>query len=520
MNQHPTLHERLQVLLVEDSPEDAEYIEWTLRQGGYEPRIERVQTANDFMRALERGGWQVVISDFALPTFNGLSALRLMRDRNIDLPFIIVSGTVGEEVAVEVMRCGASDYLMKGNLVRLVPSVRREVDAALGRLRRRLAEAALQLRDFAVNQAPDPMLTIDERLAILTANETASRRFGWSRDNLTHMTIDRLDARSDDGPWLTALAAARLDGRAVIERVVLAADGTVFPVEVSLSHFRYDNQDLWCCFLRDITERRRAESELHRAKAEAEEASRAKSEFLANMSHELRTPLTGVLGMAELLYEDAVGNDQREQIEAILTSGKSLLAIINDLLDLSKVEAGRLELECLPCDLRQLSEEVLELVRPRTAGHPVQLILEAAPDFVIQRLADPVRVRQILLNLVGNAVKFTDHGSVTVRFSNGAAPGLVRCSVCDTGIGISAEQQIGLFQPFAQADMSTTRRFGGTGLGLAIVRRLAERMGGSVGMTSGLGEGSTFWVELPLPVLEPAAGAPAAGSPAGIPAPR
>jgi signal transduction histidine kinase len=289
----------------------------------------------------------------------------------------------------------------------------------------------------------------------------------------------------------------------VIERNVLAADGTVFPVEASLSHFRYDNQDLWCCFLRDITERRRAEAELHRAKVEAEEASRAKSEFLANMSHELRTPLTGVLGMAELLYEDATTGDQREQIEAILTSGKSLLAIINDLLDLSKVEAGRLELECLPCDLLQLSEEVLGLVAPRISSLAVQLRVEVAPGCITKRLADPVRVRQILLNLVGNAVKFTDQGSVTVCFADGAAAGTVRCAVSDTGIGIAAEQQAGLFQPFAQADTSTTRRFGGTGLGLAIVRRMAERMGGAVGMSSRLGVGSTFWVELPLPLLEP-----------------
>ena len=499
------MSERLQVLLVEDSPDDAELVELALRRGGYDPLIERVLSAPDFLSALDRGGWEVVISDYSLPGFSGLAALRLMREREIDLPFLIVSGTIGEDVAVEVMRCGASDYLMKGNLVRLVPSVRREVESARGRVRRRLAESALQLRDFAVNQAPDPMLTVDERLAILTANETACRRFGWARDRLITLQISDLDAELAPMPWQRALDTARTAGRATCERQVRCADGSVYPVEASLSHFRYDGQDLWCCFLRDITDRKRHEAEILRAKSQAEQAkvaaedaSRSKSEFLANMSHELRTPLTGVLGMAELLSEDVTDADQREQAEAILDSGRSLLAIINDLLDLSKIEAGKVDLEVMPCDLEAIAEEVLRLVRTRADEKGLHLSIELGTGLRLGRLSDPVRLRQILLNLVGNAVKFTDHGRVDVRLS--ALPAdRVRFEVEDTGIGIAERQQARLFQPFSQADSSTTRRFGGTGLGLAIVKRLVECMGGTVGMRSSFGEGSVFWVELPLP---------------------
>ena len=464
----------------------------------------RVDHEAAFLDALARGGWEIVISDYCLSKFSGLVALKLMRERHIDLPFIIVSGTIGEEVAVEVMRCGASDYLMKDSLVRLVPSVRREVSAAQGRQRRRLVESALQLRDFAVNQAPDPTLTLDSQLHILTANETACRRFAFRREELVAMTLLGLDAEPDPSVWRQAMEAASMRGRATCERLVRAADGACFPIEASFSHFRYEGQDLWCCFLHDITERKRYEAQLLEAKAAAEvaqalaeDANRSKSEFLANMSHELRTPLTGVLGMAELLSEQLVDHDQHEQITAIMESGSSLLAIINDLLDLSKIEAGRLDLELIATDLVELVATTLRLVQARAEEKRISLEVDVENSLISQRFVDPVRLRQILLNLVGNAVKFTHHGGVILRVRESGRQ-LVRFEVEDTGIGIAEGHQKRLFQPFTQADSSTTRRFGGTGLGLAIVRRLSERMGGTVGMCSRLGEGSVFWVELPL----------------------
>ena len=233
------------------------------------------------------------------------------------------------------------------------------------------------------------------------------------------------------------------------------------------------------------------------AQALAEDANRSKSEFLANMSHELRTPLTGVLGMAELLSEQLVDHDQHEQITAIMESGSSLLAIINDLLDLSKIEAGRLDLELIATDLVELVATTLRLVQARAEEKRISLEVDVENSLISQRFVDPVRLRQILLNLVGNAVKFTHHGGVILRVRESGRQ-LVRFEVEDTGIGIAEGHQKRLFQPFTQADSSTTRRFGGTGLGLAIVRRLSERMGGTVGMCSRLGEGSVFWVELPL----------------------
>jgi two-component system sensor histidine kinase/response regulator len=261
-------------------------------------------------------------------------------------------------------------------------------------------------------------------------------------------------------------------------------------------------------------------AELEMARAQAIEASRAKSEFLANMSHEIRTPMNGVLGMAELLRATKLTHDQRELVEALTSSGDALLTIINDILDFSKVEAGKLEIESVDFDLHTCIEEAVELFAPRADAKKLGIAIffdENVPSFVA---GDAGRTRQILSNLLGNAIKFTERGEVVVRvradeISDSTAR--VRVEVSDTGIGISAEAQSRLFQPFTQANASTTRKYGGTGLGLAISRKLAELMGGTLSVESTEGAGSTFWftvtfVPRPAPapsaksILEPLAG--------------
>jgi PAS domain S-box-containing protein len=257
--------------------------------------------------------------------------------------------------------------------------------------------------------------------------------------------------------------------------------------------------------IQDVTEARAAREALLRASAAAEAASRAKSAFLATVSHEIRTPMNGIIGMTTLLLDTVLGRVQREYAEAVRSSATSLLATINEILDFSKIEAGKLEIESVPADLRAIAEEVGALLALPAAAKGVELVVDIEPDVPPTVLGDPHRIRQCLMNLAGNAVKFTDAGQITISIAieHSAAGRSVRVAVHDTGTGIAAENYADLFRPFTQVDSSTTRKFGGTGLGLSIVKRLCELMGGDVGLESELGRGSVFWFTLPLREAEP-----------------
>ncbi len=272
-------------------------------------------------------------------------------------------------------------------------------------------------------------------------------------------------------------------------------DGRVMPCLLSATLLELNGHTCCLTVTRDISALKETESQLVQAREAALAASRAKSEFLSSMSHEIRTPMNAVLGMAELLSETRLDVEQRKYLNIMINNGNALLELINDILDLAKVEAGRIELEATPFDLREMTDRVCETLAVRAHSKRLELACRVAPGVETGLSGDPLRLRQILVNLIGNAIKFTQAGSIVLTAELEALEGksaLLHFSVADTGIGIAQAQIDKVFGKFTQADSSTTRRYGGTGLGLAIVKRLVELMGGRIWAESEVGKGSTF----------------------------
>ncbi|MEO5371070.1 MAG: PAS domain S-box protein [Magnetococcus sp. DMHC-1] len=342
----------------------------------------------------------------------------------------------------------------------------------------------------------------------IRVNTRTEELFGWTESELRNQTAEMLFSSRIEFRELARAALRVLSkGRTFrAERLMRRKDGGRFWCRLvgnSVEDDSLRNKAIW--ILDDITQEKEVEEALRRAKDAAERASRTKSTFLANMSHEIRTPMNGVIGMLELLGKTGLNPLQRRYLDVAVSSADMQLNIINDLLDFSKIEAGKLDLERVPYSLAEAVDTVTRILSGRAHRKGLEFNCFVAPDLPHRVVGDPMRLRQVLINLIGNAIKFTAKGEVSVRVEaewRGRDLIQVRFQVLDSGIGIDHETQHRLFNPFTQADSSTTREYGGTGLGLVISKQLVEAMGGRIGLSSQLGRGSTFWFSLPFEIRE------------------
>jgi PAS domain S-box-containing protein len=377
------------------------------------------------------------------------------------------------------------------------------------------AKVALRTTELAgmgaiVEASQDAILSKTTAGIVTSWNPGAERLYGWSAEEIVGRDVALLVPPNRRQEEDAVLELVRRGKQVKTESERLRKDGSVVPVALTVSPiFDGDTVTGMASIQQDVTDRKTKDAALASAREEALESSRLKSEFLATMSHEIRTPMNGVIGLTSLLLETPLDETQRQYAEGVQSAGEALLAVINDILDFSKLEAGKVDLDLADFDPRRMVEEVASLLAPTAQSKHLELVAYCQPDVPQRLVGDAGRLRQILLNLASNAVKFTASGevSITVR-SVDAEDGrtMLRFDVSDTGIGISVEARTRLFESFSQADASTTRRYGGTGLGLAISRRLTEAMSGTIGVESVVGAGSTFWFQIPVVVGEPLEG--------------
>ena len=660
----------LKILHLEDDRDDASLVEATLADDGLAAEIRRVDTREAFEASLRSDAFDVILSDYNLPVFDGLSAQILAAQLRPEIPFIFLSGSIGEETAVERLKDGATDYVLKDRMARLPSAIRRALaEGAERRLRRRadrhvlrlnaeledrvaqrtaelaraneaLAAREIELRDAKsfledlIAASPSMIFRLDPSdLSVTYASPNVGWLLGYASDDLVGIpcfwedrihpddygdaianverafqeravqieqeyrvrgTDDRYRwffvlSRVDYGPdlrptmvlryclditdrkaaeealldsqertrailrtandafigmdvdsrivdwneraesmfgWTSLEAIGRTTADVVVpgrfraahrqrlarfletgeggvqnerlELLALKRDGSEFSVELTLWSSGAHDHRAFNAFVRDITDQKAAAAAVRLAREEAERANRAKSDFLSRMSHDLRTPLNAILGFAQLLDLDAPNDATRESADQIRRGGEHLLALINEVLDIARIEAGHLSLSPEPVPALEIVTLATELLQPLAAKRGISIVVDQAGVAAeIMVLADSHRLNQILLNLLSNAVKYNRAGGrITVSFEQLAAD-RIRIAVTDTGVGISPENLALLFQPFERLGAEQTK-VEGTGLGLALSRGLAVAMGGSLGVTSELGRGSTFWIELAL----------------------
>jgi PAS domain S-box-containing protein len=501
-----SLSQNVRVLLVEDEPNDAELIAHQLRQAGLLFSYQRVQTRDSLIAALDQFDPAIVLCDNGLPAFDAASAIRTVTEKRAGLPVVVVTGTLGDEEAVHLIKIGACDYLRKDRLERLPVAVMNALEAAQSHRIQEQYEAAVKASELRYRRrfetATDGILVADAATGrIYDVNPSLVRLLGFSREECCGQTLTEFGLIDADNilPLEALLATGDYYRRPVLQ--LDGKNGRQVDVEFTAVAFKVGTEVTIQCNLRDVTERTYFEAALREKNRELEAASLAKDQFLASMSHELRTPLNAILGFAGTLLMRLPGEltaEQEKQLKLVRQSGRHLLSLINDLLNLAKIESGKMELSLEPVHCERVLREVATSLSPMATAKGLDLKVIAPPTDVVVTTSQQA-LWQIVTNLTANAIKFTTAGEIRLELRDFVADGETQTQVLvsDTGIGIRPEDQARLFQGFSRIGDGATEHEEGTGLGLSISRKLATLIGGDLSCRSEYRVGSTFTLTLP-----------------------
>ncbi|MBF0260935.1 MAG: response regulator [Magnetococcales bacterium] len=495
---------RTRILVVDDSRSARRLLSRLLERHGFELR--EAGEGEEALRILGNETISLVISDYQMPGMDGVEFARRLRARHgrEEVAVIGLSSQGDSDLAARFIKAGANDFLVK-------PYQPEEllcrVHQNLENIERYQSIVRLLDRHQAIlAHALDAIITTDEEGRVVEFNPAAEQLFGYHRDVVLGQPLEQFivpegqrEAHRVGLRKCAALGAEAPRLRRRLEFPGLRADGQSVDLQVSLTSTVQDGKVRFIGFLQDVTDRRQLVKSLEETLAVAEMASVAKSEFIANMSHEIRTPMHAVLGFTELALKADLNPRVRDYLVKIENASRSLMGIISDLLDFSKLEAGQMSLDPVPFDLYLLVERLADLFSKQVADRRIELVFALPSAFDAVLFGDVIRLEQVLINLIRNAIKFTEQGGVTVRITPRVTPDggvCLSCAVRDTGIGIDPVMLPNLFAPFVQADGSTTRRYGGTGLGLSICQRLVSLMGGRMWSESAPGQGSEFGFEV------------------------
>jgi signal transduction histidine kinase/DNA-binding response OmpR family regulator len=522
------MNSSIRILYLEDNPVDVELSRAVLEKDGLKYEMTVVDTREDYVAALEAGGYDLILADYQLPSFDGMAALEIARENYSWLPFIFVSGAMGEEIATESLKRGATDYLLKERLARLPGSMRRALVEAEERRRLRNAEAEREklLEELSVQHRQLTEVLRQMPAGVIIAEAASGKLIMgngqvaqiWRHEFPPSANVEEYEAgkgfhpdgrpyQSQEWPLARSIMAGEMVTNEEVE--ILRGDGTRGAVSINSAPIRDGEGRIVAGVVTffDITERKRAEQERERllesenaARREAEHANHAKDEFLALLSHELRTPLTPMLGWIRMLRRRKVRpEDYDSALEKVERSVESEIKLVNELLDVSRIITGKMTLNLQTLDFSGIVSAAVEMSRSSAEAKGIDLVVESGKDEALVS-GDPGRLQQVVLNLVSNAIKFTPPGG-RVEARLGLAVAHLELIVKDTGQGISPEFLPHVFERFRQADSSVARVHGGLGLGLSITRRLVELHNGSIhAVSEGKGLGSTFTVKLPLAV--------------------